>query len=93
MSPTDGVIISAQTQAGLFYGVQSLLQLLPPTPPDTLGCDDSGISVPAVHVRDGANDASTHLPTVTSNVLSDQLVAPVLLLGGSCGWPTTLASC
>jgi hypothetical protein len=57
VSPADGVSISAQTRAGLFYGVQSLLQLLPSTPPDMPESGESGISVPAVQVRSCAHQA------------------------------------
>ena len=50
VSAGDGVRIAALTRAGLFYGVQSALQLLPPIPP-AADSGDSGMSVPAVLVR------------------------------------------
>lgn len=50
VSAEKGFSIAALTRAGLFYGVQSALQLLPPTPPTAHGASDSGISVPAVLV-------------------------------------------
>ena len=50
VSAEQGIRITALTRAGLFYGVQSALQLLPPTPLP-VESSDSGISVPAVLVR------------------------------------------
>jgi hexosaminidase len=42
---TDSILLGANCPAGLFYGVQSLLQLLPANPSET-------ISLPAVSMRD-----------------------------------------
>jgi hexosaminidase len=49
---TNGVIIRAPTQAGLFYGVQTLLQLLPPEIFSANVVKNFGWQIPCVQVTD-----------------------------------------
>jgi hexosaminidase len=48
----DGVIINAQTQAGLFYGAQTLLQLLPPEIFSAKVVMDFNWEIPCVKITD-----------------------------------------
>ncbi len=45
----NGVVITGADSAGVFYGIQSLLQLLPPT---SFSGKSSSVSLPTVHIED-----------------------------------------
>ncbi len=51
VTPTN-VVICAPTQAGLFYGVQTLLQLLPPEIFSSNVVANAGWQIPCLHIRD-----------------------------------------
>ena len=48
----DGIVIRAPSQAGLFYGVQTLLQLLPPEIFATNPVTSVAWQIPCVHIED-----------------------------------------
>ena len=54
---TDSIVIRAPAQAGLFYGVQTLLQLLPPAIFSTNVAAGADWQVPCVHIQDWPRSA------------------------------------
>ncbi len=54
LTVTDrGITISATAHAGLFYGLQTLRQMLPETDRDDGSRTDAGLEIPAVEITDG----------------------------------------
>lgn len=49
---SDSVVIRAREAAGLFYGVQTLLQLLPPEVLGSKAARNTAWTIPAVHIED-----------------------------------------
>jgi len=52
VSPQSGITIAANQPAGLFYGIQTLYQLLPPAIDSKKQVNDIAWSVPAVSIKD-----------------------------------------
>lgn len=49
---TDAIVIAASTDTGWFYGVQSLIQMLPPSYAKAGAADKLNLSIPAVTIND-----------------------------------------
>ena len=85
VSEGTGISIAATTRAGLFYGVQSALQLLPPAPPAASSTGDGSIDVPAVLVRPdttscrhGVAGVKRKLPVCSLYTQADAVFKPLL---------------
>jgi hexosaminidase len=52
VTPANGLTIKANEPAGLFYGIQTLLQLLPPAIESSMAVDNIAWKVPNVHIKD-----------------------------------------